>query len=64
MFVDPCFGMMRGFPQVEDLTQDEIDDSDGPQAGGVSEVGSPSLANSEDLEGWDPRKLFGVPILC
>ena len=31
-FVDPCFRMMRGFPQVEDSTQDEIDDSDGPQA--------------------------------
>ena len=27
-FVDPCFRMMRGFPQVEDLTQDEVDDSD------------------------------------
>ena len=49
--------MMRGFPQVEDLTQDEIDDSDGPQAGEVSEVGSPSLANSEDLEGWGPMNL-------
>ena len=24
----PCFRMMRGFPQVEDLTQDEVDDSD------------------------------------
>ena len=56
-FVDPCFRMMRGFPQVEDLTQDEIDDSDGPQAGKVSEVGSPSLANSEDLEGWGPMNL-------
>ena len=55
-FVDPCFRMMRGFPQVEDLTQDEIDDSDGPQAGEVSEVGSPSLANSEDLEGWGPHE--------
>ena len=36
--------MMHGFPQVEDLTQDEIDDSDvmcdRPQAGEVSEVGS------------------------
>ena len=47
---------MRGFPQVEDLTQDEIDNSDGPQAGEVSEVGSPSLANSEDLEGWGPHE--------
>ena len=55
-FVDPCFRMMRGFPQVEDLTQDEIDDGDGPQAGEVSEVGSPSLANSEDLEGWGPHE--------
>ena len=27
-FVDPCFRMMRGFPQVEDLTQDK--DLDGP----------------------------------
>ena len=27
-YVDPCFRMMRGFPQVEDLTQDE--DQDGP----------------------------------
>ena len=37
---------MRGFPQVEDLTQDEVDDSDvmgdRPQAGEVSEVGSAS----------------------
>ena len=55
-FVDLVFRMMRGFPQVEDLTQDEVDDSDvmgdRPQGGEVSEVGSPSLANSEDLEGW------------
>ena len=39
-FVDPCFRMMRGFPQVEDLTQDEVDDSDvmgdRPQEGEVS----------------------------
>ena len=39
---------------MEDLTQDEIDDSDvmgdRPQEGEVSEVGPPSLANSEDLE--------------
>ena len=59
-FVDPCFRMMRGFPQVEDLTQDEIDNSDvmgdRPQEGEVSEVGSPSLANSEDLEGWGPHE--------
>ena len=59
-FVDPCFRMMRGFPQMEDLTQDDVDDSDvmgdRPQAGEVSEVGSPSLANSEDLEGWGPHE--------
>ena len=59
-FVDPCFRMMRGFPQVEDLTRDEVDDSDvmsdRPQAGEVSEVGSPSLANSEELEGWGPHE--------
>ena len=59
-FVDPCFRMMRGFPQVEDLTNDDVDDSDvmddRPQAGEVSEVGSPSLANSEDLEGWGPHE--------
>ena len=58
-FVDPCFRMLRG-PQVEDLTQDEVDDSDvmadRPQAGEVSEVGSPSLANSEDCEGWGPHE--------
>jgi len=52
--------MLRGFPQLEDLTQDEVDDSDvmgdRPQAGEVSEVGSPSLANSEDLEGWGPHE--------
>ena len=58
--MDPCFRMMRGFPQVEDLTQDDIDDNDvmgdRPQAGEVSEVGSPSLANSEDLEGWGPHE--------
>ena len=29
---------------------------DRPQAGEVSEVGSPSLANSEDLEGWGPHE--------
>ena len=49
-FVDPCFRMMRGFPQVEDLTQDE--DLDGPvlepQNEGSS-VGSPSLAATVDL---------------
>ena len=49
-FVDPCFRMMRGFPQVEDLTQDE--DLEGPvlepQDEGSS-VGSPSLAATEDL---------------
>ena len=59
-FADPCFRMMRGFPQMEDLTQDDVDDSDvmgdRPQAGEVSEVGSPSLANSEDLEGWGPHE--------
>ena len=59
-FVDPCFRMLRGFPQVEDLTQDEGEDNDvlgdRPQAGEVSEVGSPSLANSEDLEGWGPHE--------
>ena len=59
-FVDPCFRMLRGFPQVEDLTKDDVDDSDvmddRPQAGEVSEVGSPSLANSEDLEGWGPHE--------
>ena len=42
-FVDPCFRMMRGFPQVEDLTQGE--DLEGPvlepQNEGSS-VGSPS----------------------
>ena len=58
--MDPCFRMMRGFPQVEDLTQDEVDDSDvmgdRPQEGEVSEVDSPSLANSEDLEGWGPHE--------
>ena len=45
-FVDPCFRMMRGFPQVEDLTQDE--DIDGPvlepQDGGSS-VGSRFLSS-------------------
>ena len=51
-YVDPCFRMMRGFPQVEDLTQDE--DQDGPvlephdMEG--SEVGSPSVVATEDLE--------------
>ena len=61
-FVDPCFRMMRGFPQVEDLTQDEGDDNvvgdsfQRPQADEVSEVDSPSLANSEDLEGWGPHE--------
>ena len=53
--------MMHGFPQLEDLTQDEVDDSDvmgdRPQAGEASEVGSPSLANSENLEGWGPMNL-------
>ena len=29
---------------------------DRPQAGEVSEVDSPSLANSEDLEGWGPHE--------
>ena len=45
---------------MEDLTQDEGEDNDilgdRPQAGEVSEVGSPSLANSEDLEGWGPHE--------
>ena len=49
-FVDPCFRMMRGFPQVEDLTQDE--DMTGPvlepQDGGSSAC-SPSVAATEDL---------------
>ena len=54
--------MMRGFPQVKDLTQDEGDDNvvgdsfQRPQADEVSEVDSPSLANSEDLEGWGPHE--------
>ena len=52
--------MLRGFPQVEDLTQDEVDDNDvlgdRPQADEVSEVESPSLANTEDLEGWGPHE--------
>ena len=26
--MDPCFRMLRGFPQVEDLTQDDVDDND------------------------------------
>ena len=43
-FVDPCFRMLRGFPQVEDLTQDDVDDSDvmgdRPQAGEVSDIDS------------------------
>ena len=30
---------------------------DWPQADEVSEVDSPSLANSEDLEGWGPMNL-------
>ena len=62
-FVDPCFRMLRGFPQVEDLTQNEGEDNDvlddsfqKPQADEVSEVESPSLANSEDLEGWGPHE--------
>ena len=59
-FVDPCFRMLRGFPQVEDLTQNEGEDNDvlgdRPQEGEVSEVGSPSLANSEDLKGWGPHE--------
>ena len=49
-FVDPCFRMMRGFPQVEDLTQDE--DMTGPvlepQDGGSSAY-SPAVAATEDL---------------
>ena len=49
-FVDPRFRMMRGFPQVEDLTQDE--DVDGPvlepQDGGSSAC-SPSVVATEDL---------------
>ena len=49
-FVDPYFRMMRGFPQVEDLTQDE--DMTGPvlepQDGGSSAY-SPSVAVTEDL---------------
>ena len=57
-FVGPCFRMLRGFPQVEDLTQDDVDDNDVqgdvPQGDEVSEVESPSLANTEDLEGWRP----------
>ena len=64
-FVDPCFKMVRGFPQVEDLTQDEVDDSDvmgdRPQAGEVFEFDSPSLANSVDLEGWGPHEP-GLPV--
>ena len=59
-FVDPCFRMLRGFPQVEDLTQDQVDDNDvmgySPQGDEVSEVESPSLANTEDLEGWGPHE--------
>ena len=59
-FVDPCFRMLRGFPQVEDLTQDDVDDNDvqgdAPQGDEVSEVESPSLANTEDLEGWGPHE--------
>ena len=51
--------MLRGFPQ-EDLIQDEGQDNDvlgdRPQAGEVSEVDSPSLANSEDLEGRGPHE--------
>ena len=47
--------MLRGFPQMEDLTQDQVDDNDvmgdSPQGDEVSEVESPSLANKEDLEG-------------
>ena len=58
-FVDPCFKMLRG-PQVEDLTQDEVDDSDvmgdRPQVGDVFEFDSPSLANSVNLEGWGPHE--------
>ena len=53
-FVDPRFRMLRGFPQVEDLTQDQVDDNDvvgdSPQGDEGSEVGPPSLANTEDLE--------------
>ena len=55
-FVDPCFRMLRGFPQVEDLTQDQVV-GDSPQGDEVSEVGSPSLANTEDFEGWGPHEL-------
>ena len=51
--------MMRGFPQVEDLTGDGTDDSavrgDEPQGDEVSDVGTPSLANTEHLEGWGPQ---------
>ena len=55
--MDPCFRMLRGFPQVEDLTQDQVDDNDVVDDSFQrqdSEVDSPSLANSEDLEGWGP----------
>ena len=49
---------------MEDLTQDEVDDSDvmgdRPQIGEVFEFDSPSLANSVNLEGWGPtRSLAG-----
>ena len=48
------------FPQVGDLTQDEVDDSDvmgdRPQVGEVFEFDSPSLANSVNLEGWGPHE--------
>ena len=27
--MDPCFRMLRGFPQVEDLTQDDDNDVQG-----------------------------------
>ena len=52
----PCFRMLRGFPQVEDLTQDDVDDSDvmgdRSQAGEVSEVGpgTPDGPEGSDLE--------------
>ena len=47
--------MMRGFPQVEDLTGDGTEDSaargDEPQGDEVSDVGT----NTEDL-GWGPHE--------
>ena len=51
---------MRGFPQVEELTQNEGEDNDvlGDSLKGdeISEVDPPSLANSEDLEGSGPNE--------